>query len=75
MYTIPSLRGQGVGRAILAGLEAEARVLGVSRIILETGVRQPEAIALYASAGFTRIPAYGEFVGLPLSVCMAKSLA
>jgi putative acetyltransferase len=60
--------------ALLGTLEAEARGLGVNRLVLETGVRQPEAIALYERAGFRKIPAFGEYVDSPLSVCMAKAL-
>jgi len=74
MYVSPEARSHGVGRAVLAALETEARALGVARLVLETGVRQPEAIALYERAGFSRIPAFGEYVHSPLSVCMAKDL-
>jgi GNAT superfamily N-acetyltransferase len=74
MYTAPEARGRGVARALLAELEAVARGLGVARLLLETGTRQAEAIGLYEGAGFTRIPAYGEYVGSPLSVCYGKPL-
>jgi len=72
MYVEPSARARGVGRAVLRALEAEARRLEVGRIVLETGERQLEALALYRSSGFVRIPAFGEYVGAPLSVCMEK---
>jgi putative acetyltransferase len=74
MYVAPGMRGRGVGRVVLAALEEEARRLGASRIVLETGERQREALTLYSAAGFSRIPAFGEYVGWPLSVCMAKNL-
>jgi GNAT superfamily N-acetyltransferase len=74
MYVAPPLRGLGIGREILNALEAEAWTLGASRIVLETGDRQPEALALYRRVGFNRIPAFGEYVDSPLSVCMAKQL-
>ncbi len=74
MYVSPSERGRGVGRAILARLEAEVRARGADRLVLETGERQHEAMALYERAGFTRIPPFGEYVDSPLSVCMAKNL-
>jgi GNAT superfamily N-acetyltransferase len=75
MYVEPSARGRGVGRVVLRALEAEARRLeGVDRIVLETGERQLEALGLYRSAGFVRIPAFGEYVGSPLSVCMEKRI-
>ena len=75
MYVAPEERGRGVGRAILDALETEARGLGLARLVLETGVRQREAIALYERAGFSRIPPFGEYVASPAtSVCMAKDL-
>ena len=74
MYVRPEERGRKVGRAILAALEVEARALGLSRLLLETGVRQTEAIALYRKAGFSDIVPFGEYVASPLSLCMAKDL-
>ncbi len=74
MYVSPDARGRGIGRAVLAALEAEARTLGIARLVLETGLRQGEALALYEGAGFSRIPAFGEYANSPLSVCMAKDL-
>ena len=75
MYVAPQERGRGVGRAILDALEAEARRLGLTRLVLETGVRQREAIALYERAGFGHIAPFGEYVASPTtSVCMAKEL-
>ena len=74
MYVVPLERGRGMGRAILNAIEAEARALRLSRLVLETGVRQTEAQALYQSAGFSRIEPFGEYVHSPLSICMAKPL-
>jgi putative acetyltransferase len=75
MYVVPLFRRRGISRLLLEALEDEARRLGVKRLILETGVRQNAALALYASAGFRSIPTYGEYVASPLSVCLAKDLA
>ncbi len=75
MYSVPEARGRGVGGAVLAELESHARQLGVLRLVLETGVRQPEAQALYRRHGFSQIPKFGEYADSPLSVCMAKELA
>ena len=74
MYVVPPERGRGAGRAILSAIEAEARALRLSRLVLETGVRQIEAQALYQRAGFSRIEPFGEYIHSPLSICMAKTL-
>jgi len=74
MYVSPPARGFGLGRTVLAALEAEARALGLVRLVLETGVRQPEAIALYERAGFSRIGPFGAYEAHALSVFMGKDL-
>jgi GNAT superfamily N-acetyltransferase len=74
MFVRREARGRGIGRLLLATLEGEALGLGVRRLVLETGERQAEALALYTRAGFARIPAFGEYVDSPLSVCMGKDL-
>ena len=74
MYVDPAARDRGVGRQILVALEAESRQLGAHRLILETGPRQPEAIAVYARSGFVEIPLFGEYVDPNFSVCMAKNI-
>jgi putative acetyltransferase len=75
MYVKPEARRRGVAKALLAALEAEATGIGATRLLLETGVRQQEAIGLYRGAGFTGIEPFGEYVDSPLSICMAKELA
>jgi putative acetyltransferase len=74
MFVTRGARRSGVARALLTRLEAEAQALGYRRLRLETGVRQKPAIALYRSAGWRRIAAYGSFVGDPTSVCFGKPL-
>ncbi len=75
MYVARDLRGKRIGRALLDRLESEARKLGLARLVLETGNRSPEALALYKRAGFAGIPAYGEYVSSPTtSVCLSKAL-
>lgn len=74
MYVEPELRGHGVGRAVLDALEAKARAMGVSRLVLETGVHQHAAIALYLRAGFTQVDCWGEYATAPTSVCYEKNL-
>lgn len=75
MYVTPSARGRRIGEAIVRALETEARRLGVVRLVLETGERQPESLALYARCGFRVIDRFGEYVDSALSVCMGKDLA
>jgi ribosomal protein S18 acetylase RimI-like enzyme len=75
MYTRPVARGRGCGRAILTDLERVAIGVGCVEIRLETGDRQPEAVAVYERCGYRRIPTYGPFTGNPHSVCFARTLA
>ena len=65
MYVAPSARGRGIARAVLAGLEDAARDRGWTTLRLETGPRQPEAIALYTRAGYRPIEAFGGYVDAP----------
>jgi putative acetyltransferase len=75
MYVSPTVRGRGLGRRLVTALEAEARALGVRRLVLETGVRQAAALALYRATGFHPIPLYGEYCLSPeTSVCLGKDL-
>jgi putative acetyltransferase len=75
MYVAPEMRGHAIGRALLGRLEGEARTLGLDRLVLETGTRQVEALALYRRAGYIGIPAYGEYsASTSTSVCMSKAL-
>jgi GNAT superfamily N-acetyltransferase len=74
MYVVPEARGRGLGRRLLEELEAQARELGYTSVVLETGDRQPEALGLYASAGFERIPCYPPYDSRALSLCFEKRL-
>ena len=74
MYVTPSARGRGLARRLLAELERTARAAGHQRVILETGSQQPEAVALYRSAGYAAIPAYGYYACSPHSMHFGKVL-
>jgi GNAT superfamily N-acetyltransferase len=74
MYTLPGHRGKGLAIRILSELEGWAKELGYSKCILETGKKQPEAIALYAKCGYQVIPNYGQYAGVENSICFEKNL-
>ena len=72
MYTLPEYRGKGVALQVLQALEEWAATLHFSKCILETGKKQPEAIALYKRNGYKTIPNYGQYAGVENSVCFEK---
>ncbi|MFM9371686.1 GNAT family N-acetyltransferase [Streptomyces sp. Da 82-17] len=74
MYVTPEARGRGLARRILALLEADARAAGRTRMVLETGTAQPEAIALYTSEGYLPCAKFGYYRAYESSRCMAKPL-
>ena len=74
MFVDPVARGLKVGRELVGAMEAHARGIGVRVLRLETGIRQPAAIALSESAGFARRTAFPPYRPDPLSVFMEKSL-
>lgn len=75
MYVLPECRKSGLATQILMELEQWASELGYTKCVLETGKRQPEAIALYNRNGYTIIPNYGQYKGVENSVCFEKSIA
>lgn len=74
VFVRPEYRRRSIARDIVVELESWAKEDRDRQIILETGTKQPEAIRLYESLGYSVIPKYGEYEGKPESVCMAKSL-
>ena len=75
MYVDPSVRGRGIGRALVDALEREARLLGLTNVVLETGTRLARAIKLYGAMGYVPIPPFGEYLASPdTSLCFGKSL-
>jgi GNAT superfamily N-acetyltransferase len=74
MYTVPDRRRQGVSRWLVTVLEDHARILGYSRIGLETGSTMTWAISLYTGRGYLPIPTYPPYIGNGYSVCFAKDL-
>lgn len=75
MYVDPSVRGRGIGRTLVEALEREARLLGVRKVVLETGTRLARAMKMYETMGYARIPLFGEYLASPdTSLCFGKSL-
>lgn len=74
MYVLENMRGCGIAGEILAELESWAKELSFTECILETGLKQPEAIRLYQKSGYEIIPNYGQYEGVENSVCMKKVL-
>lgn len=75
MFVSPAARGQKLGRRLLNQLEAVGAARGANVLRLETGVKQPEALALYRSAGFAEVGPFGDYQLDPLSVFMEKTIA
>ena len=74
MFVRPDRRGNRIAAEILAELENWANEMGYSDYVLETGRKQPEAIALYKRSGYQIIPSYGQYLNVENSICMGKSL-
>ena len=74
MYTLPDYRGRGLASRLLFELENWSREMGYAKCVLETGKRQPEAIALYKKNGYLVIPNYGQYREVENSVCFEKVL-
>lgn len=74
MFVVAERRGRGLARAVLAELERTALAAGHDHAVLETGLRQPEAIALYLGEGYVEIPGFGHYADSPLSRSFAKVL-
>ena len=74
MYIQPAFRGAGVAQQLLTGLEQWAREKGYAKAVLQTAIKQPEAIAFYRKCGYQPMATYGAYVGDEDSVCMEKQL-
>jgi putative acetyltransferase len=72
MFVREECRGRGIAGRILGELEAWARELNFDECVLETGYKQPEAIALYKREGYETIPNYGQYADVGNSICMRK---
>lgn len=74
MYTAPAARHRGVARALLGELERIAAEHGADVMVLSTGARQPDAIALYRACGYVDIAEFGHWAGWDGIVCLGRRL-
>lgn len=72
MYVVPAVQRRGIARRMLAHLEATAAAAGIEALVLETGMKQPEAIELYVSSGYQPVPGFGHYCGSELSRCFGR---
>lgn len=74
MYVSESSRGKGIASLLLSELEQWTTELGYTSCVLETGLRQPEAVALYKKNNYVRIPKYPPYIDMENSVCFRKEV-
>ena len=74
MYVVPERRGSGLATAVLGALESDARARGWTRLVLETGTSQPDAVRFYEREGYHPIPLFGHYIGEATSLCFEKPL-
>lgn len=74
MFTLPQARGLGIAKLILLELEKWAADENFTQSKLETGINQPEAIAVYKRLEYKPIPNYPPYEDNVESICMAKPL-
>jgi len=74
MYVPPAMRNRGIAAGVLHELERWCSEMGYMKCVLETGKKQPEAIALYLKSGYIATPGYGQYAGVENSVCFEKTL-
>lgn len=74
MFVLPAARNKGVATKLLSELEQWAVERSCRKCVLETGIKQPEAIALYKKSGYHAIENYGQYAGVANSMCFEKLL-
>jgi GNAT superfamily N-acetyltransferase len=74
MYVAPSFRRRGIAAVLLAELERSAAAAGHRHLLLNSGDRQPEALALYARSGYATVAGYGPYADAPGAVFLGKDL-
>lgn len=74
MFTCPEFRQKGYAAFVIQALEEWTQDLSYINCVLETGIRQEEAVHFYKKNGYVIIPNYGQYVGVANSLCFHKKL-
>jgi GNAT superfamily N-acetyltransferase len=74
VYVVPRFRRRGVAQVVVRALEAGAARAGHASVVLNTGLEQPEALALYADLGYSPVEGYGIYATSPGAVILGKDL-
>ena len=74
LYVGAGFRRRGLAALLLTELERTAAAAGYRRLVLNSGDRQPEALALYARSGYSPVPGYGVYADSPTAVFLGKDL-
>jgi putative acetyltransferase len=74
MFVKPAHRGKGISKKILNELENWASQMNFRYAVLETGIKQIEAVGLYTNVGYNRIENYGQYKNMTTSICFRKEL-
>jgi GNAT superfamily N-acetyltransferase len=74
VYVEPAFRRQGLAQVLVTALERSASAAGHRSVVLNSGLRQPEALALYDRLGYVTVPGYGIYAGAPEARFLGKDL-
>ena len=74
MFVLSEKRGVGIAQKILNELEIWAKELDYKKCVLETGIRQVEAVKFYKKCDYKIISNYGQYKNMENSICFEKQL-
>jgi GNAT superfamily N-acetyltransferase len=74
VYVEPGFRRRGLAQEIVGRLERGAAAADVGSVVLNTGIKQPEALALYAELGYRPVDGFGVYACSPAAVFLGKDL-
>ena len=74
LFVMPEYRRTGIAMQMITFSEEKAKEIGYKEMVLETGVKMPEAIRLYKKAGYAMVDNFGDYIGDDITCCMKKVL-